>query len=38
MAQALTLHLSDQDAEEVRRIARREHRSISAVGARIVDE
>lgn len=35
---ALTLRLSDEDAEEVRRIARKERRSVSEVGARIIDE
>ncbi len=38
MSQALTLRLPDEDAEEVRRIAQKERRSVSEVGARIVDE
>jgi uncharacterized protein (DUF433 family) len=38
MAQALTVRLPDSDAEEVRRIAKKERRSVSEVGARIVDE
>jgi uncharacterized protein (DUF433 family) len=38
MSQSLTLRLPDEDAAEVRRIAQRERRSISEVGARIVDE
>jgi len=38
MAQALTVRLPDDDAEEVRRIAQKERRSVSEVGARIVDE
>ena len=38
MSQALTLRLPDGDAEEVRRIAQKERRSVSEVGARIVDE
>ncbi len=38
MSQALTLRLPDEDAEEVRRIARKERRSVSDVAARIVDE
>lgn len=38
MSQALTLRLPDEDAEEVRRIARKERRSVSDVTARIVDE
>jgi hypothetical protein len=38
MAQALTVRLPDSDADEVRRIARKERRSVSEVGARIVDE
>ncbi len=38
MSQALTLRLPDEDADEVRRIAQKERRSVSEVGARIVDE
>jgi hypothetical protein len=38
MSTSLTLRLPDNDADEVRRIARKERRSISEVGARIVDE
>jgi uncharacterized protein (DUF433 family) len=38
MATALTVRLPDEDAEEVRRIAKKERRSVSEVGARIVDE
>lgn len=38
MSKALTLRLPDEDAAEVRRIAQRERRSVSEVGARIVDE
>ena len=38
MAQALTLRVPDSDANEVRRIALRERRSVSEVGARILDE
>ncbi len=38
MSIALTLRLPEEDAEEVRRIAQKERRSVSEVGARIVDE
>jgi hypothetical protein len=38
MSQTLTLRVPDSDAEEVRRIAKRERRSVNDVGARIVDE
>ncbi len=38
MPKALTLRLPDEDAAAVRRIAERERRSVSEVGARIVDE
>ncbi len=38
MPTALTLRLPDGDAAEVRRIAQKERRSVSEVGARIVDE
>ena len=38
MPKALTLRLPDGDAEEVHRIARKERRSVSEVGARIIDE
>ena len=38
MAQALTLRLPNENAEEVRRIARKERRSVNEVAARIVDE
>ncbi|HLK56057.1 MAG TPA: hypothetical protein VKU00_05820 [Chthonomonadaceae bacterium] len=38
MSKTLTLRLPDEDAAEVRRIAQKERRSISEVGARIVDE
>lgn len=38
MSTSLTLRLTDEDAAEVRRIAQKERRSISEVGARIIDE
>jgi len=38
MSTALTVRLDDEDAAEVRRIAQRERRSVSEVGARIIDE
>ncbi len=38
MSTTLTLRLPDKDAAEVRRIAQKERRSVSEVGARIVDE
>ncbi|HEV2474402.1 MAG TPA: hypothetical protein VGS41_17125 [Chthonomonadales bacterium] len=38
MSKAVTLRLPDADAAEVRRIAEKERRSVSEVGARIVDE
>ena len=38
MSQVVTLRLPDTTAEAVRRIARKEHRSVSDVGARIVEE
>ena len=38
MAQALTLRVPDEAAAEIRRVAQRERRSISEVGARIVEE
>ena len=38
MSQVVTLRLPDTAAEEVRRIARNERRSVSDVGARMVEE
>ena len=38
MSTTLTLRLPDEDAAEVRRIAQKERRSVSEIGARIVDE
>jgi uncharacterized protein (DUF433 family) len=38
MSKPLTVRLPDETAEEVRRIAQRERRSLSEVGARIVEE
>jgi len=38
MAQTLTVRLPDEAAQEVRRIAQKERRSVSEIGARIVDE
>src|SRR5579884_2945404 len=38
MSTTLTLRIPDEDAAEVRRIAQKERRSVSEVGARIVDE
>jgi len=38
MSQAVTLRLSEETAEAIRRIAQREHRSISDVGARMIEE
>jgi hypothetical protein len=38
MSQTLTLELSDEEAEEVSRIAREERRSVGEVGARMINE
>src|SRR5579871_5350197 len=38
VSQVMTLRLPDDVAEEVRRIAQRERRSVSDVGARMVEE
>ncbi len=38
MSQPVTVRLLDPTAEELRVIARREHRSVSEIGARFIDE
>lgn len=38
MAQAVTLRLPDDAAEELRRIARHEQRSVNEIGSRVVEE
>ncbi|HZO91741.1 MAG TPA: hypothetical protein VFB38_25700 [Chthonomonadaceae bacterium] len=38
MSQVVTLRLPDETAEEIRRIAQRERRSLSDVGARMIEE